>query len=34
MEALGEFEFRITEGASSDIQIEALLAKIAALGDQ
>ena len=32
MEALGEFEFRITEGASSDIQIEALLAKIAALG--
>ncbi len=34
MEALGEFEFRITEGASSDIQIEALLAKIAALGDK
>ncbi len=34
MEALGEFEFRITEGASSDIQIEALLAKIAALGAQ
>ncbi len=32
MEALGEFEFRITEGASSDIQIEALLAKIGALG--
>ena len=34
MEALGEFEFRITEGASSDIQIEALLAKIAALGEK
>ena len=30
-EALGEFEFRITEGASADVQIEALLAKIASL---
>jgi replication factor C small subunit len=34
MESLGEFEFRITEGASSDIQIEALLAKIASLGEK
>ncbi|MFP4038181.1 MAG: replication factor C small subunit [Candidatus Nanohaloarchaea archaeon] len=33
MESLGEFEFRITEGASADIQVEALLAKIAALGE-
>lgn len=31
IEALGEFEFRITEGASADVQIEALLAKIASL---
>lgn len=31
IEALGEFEFRITEGASADVQIEALLAKIAGL---
>lgn len=31
VESLGEFEFRITEGASADVQIEALLAKIAAL---
>jgi replication factor C small subunit len=31
IESLGEFEFRITEGASADVQIEALLAKIAAL---
>ena len=30
-EALGDFEFRITEGASADIQIEALLAQLAAL---
>lgn len=30
-EALGDFEFRITEGASADIQIEALLAQMAAL---
>jgi replication factor C small subunit len=28
---LGEFEFRISEGGSPDIQIEALLAKIADL---
>ncbi|MFB6193255.1 MAG: replication factor C small subunit [Candidatus Nanohaloarchaea archaeon] len=28
MEQLGEFEFRIAEGGSSDIQIESLLAKI------
>jgi len=33
IEALGEFEFRITEGASADVQIEALMAKIAALKD-
>ena len=33
IESLGEFEFRITEGASADVQIEALLAKIAALED-
>ncbi len=32
IENLGEFEFRIAEGGSSDIQIEALLAKIADLG--
>ena len=31
IESLGEFEFRITEGASADVQIEALLAKMAAL---
>jgi replication factor C small subunit len=31
IENLGEFEFRIAEGGSSDIQIEALLAKIADL---
>ncbi len=31
VENLGEFEFRIAEGGTSDIQIEALLAKIAAL---
>lgn len=30
---LGEFEFRITEGGSPDIQIEALLAKIAELDE-
>lgn len=30
-EALGEFEFRITEGASADVQIEALLAQMASL---
>ncbi len=30
---LGEFEFRIAEGGSSDIQIEALLAKIADLDE-
>lgn len=30
---LGEFEFRIAEGGTSDIQIEALLAKIAALDE-
>lgn len=30
-ESLGEFEFRITEGASADIQIEALLAELAAM---
>jgi len=30
---LGEFEFRIAEGGSSDIQIEALLAKIANLDE-
>ncbi len=29
IENLGEFEFRISEGGTSDIQIEALLAKIA-----
>ncbi|MFB6204613.1 MAG: replication factor C small subunit [Candidatus Nanohaloarchaea archaeon] len=31
---LGEFEFRIAEGGSSDIQIEALLAKIASLEER
>ncbi len=31
VESLGDFDFRITEGASPDIQIEALLAKMAAL---
>lgn len=31
---LGEFEFRIAEGGTSDIQIEALLAKIAALDEK
>lgn len=31
VENLGEFEFRIAEGGTSDIQIEALLAKIAAM---
>jgi len=31
IENLGEFEFRIAEGGTSDIQIEALLAKIASL---
>ena len=31
MEKLGEFEFRISEGGSSDIQIEALLAQISNL---
>jgi replication factor C small subunit len=31
IENLGEFEFRISEGGSPDIQIEALLAKIADL---
>jgi len=30
---LGEFEFRIAEGGTSDIQIEALLAKIANLDE-
>ncbi|MFB6291925.1 MAG: replication factor C small subunit [Candidatus Nanohaloarchaea archaeon] len=33
MEHLGEFEFRIAEGGTSDIQIEALLAKIAEVGE-
>lgn len=33
VENLGEFEFRIAEGGSSDIQIEALLAKIADLDE-
>lgn len=32
MDNLGEFEFRMTEGASPDIQIEALLAKISEIG--
>ncbi|MFB6203347.1 MAG: replication factor C small subunit [Candidatus Nanohaloarchaea archaeon] len=32
IESLGEFEFRIAEGGSSDIQIEALLAKISEVG--
>lgn len=31
---LGEFEFRIAEGGTSDIQIEALLAKISALEEK
>jgi replication factor C small subunit len=31
---LGEFEFRIAEGGTSDIQIEALLAKIASLEEK
>ncbi len=31
VEALGDFDFRITEGASPDIQIEALIAKMSAL---
>ncbi|AOV94819.1 replication factor C small subunit [Nanohaloarchaea archaeon SG9] len=34
MEKLGEFEFRISEGGSSDIQIEALLAQISNLEEQ
>ena len=34
MEKLGEFEFRISEGGSSDIQIEALLAQIANLEEK
>lgn len=34
IEALAEFEFRIAEGASDDIQIEALLAKVAEIGDR
>ena len=31
VDSLGEFEFRITEGASPDVQIEALLAEIASM---
>jgi replication factor C small subunit len=34
IEALAEFEFRIAEGGSDDIQIEALLAKFAEIGDR
>lgn len=34
MEKLGEFEFRISEGGSSDIQIEALLAQISNLEEK
>ncbi len=34
IENLGEFEFRIAEGGTSDIQIEALLAKIADLDEE
>lgn len=34
IEHLGEFEFRIAEGGTSDIQIEALLAKIADLEEK
>lgn len=34
MEKLGEFEFRISEGGSSDIQIEALLAQISNLEEE
>jgi len=34
IEHLGEFEFRIAEGGTSDIQIEALLAKIADLEEE
>ncbi|MFB6209415.1 MAG: replication factor C small subunit [Candidatus Nanohaloarchaea archaeon] len=34
IENLGEFEFRIAEGGTSDIQIEALLAKIADLEEE
>lgn len=33
IEALAEFEFRIAEGGSDDIQVEALLAKAAELGE-
>lgn len=33
VENLGEFEFRIAEGGSSDVQIEALLAKLARIGE-
>lgn len=33
IEALAEFEFRIAEGGSDDIQIEALLAKAAEIGE-
>jgi len=32
MESLAEFEFRVAEGGSDDIQIEALLAKLASIG--
>ena len=34
IEELGEAEFRIAEGGTSDIQIESLLAKIADIGDE
>ncbi len=34
VEQLGEYEFRISEGGSSDIQIEAMLAKLAEIGQK
>jgi len=34
VEQLGEYEFRISEGGSSDIQIEAMLAKLSEIGQR